>query len=235
MRGQGGRYYGFHMAITGWSRGIWAQMVHAETGDLIAVMQTKLLATGNRGPEAHVWSRSAEVEGEATNPAIMIADAVGVPVYTVHTSSEKTHEAIRRWKQAGTRVWGEPMIQHLLLDDSKYADPDRSHAAQRVMQVRAMIRVAGNGAFCVVPADPVASIQGLAEDWVQTHYFRFAGGMLRVNVAYGFSAKIPVLVLTPMRGADHLILTSGESLEPSRDGAGHRRQSWRTVCFAPNS
>jgi dihydropyrimidinase len=107
--------------------------VHAENGDLIAGLQAKLLAEGNTGPEAHAYSRPATVEGEATNRAIMIADAVGVPVYIVHTSSEEAHEAIRRWRQHGTRVWGEPLIQHLLLDESEYANPDWNHAAQRVM------------------------------------------------------------------------------------------------------
>jgi dihydropyrimidinase len=63
----------------------------------------------------------------------MIADAVGVPVYIVHTSSEEAHEAIRRWKQAGTRVWGEPLVQHLLLDEGEYKNPDWNYAAQRVM------------------------------------------------------------------------------------------------------
>ena len=107
--------------------------VHAENGDLIAGMQARLMAEGNTGPEAHAWSRPAKVEGEATNRAIMIADAVGVPVYIVHVSSEEAHEAIRRWKQSGTRVWGEPLIQHLLLDEVEYAHPDWNHAAQRVM------------------------------------------------------------------------------------------------------
>ena len=168
--------YGFHMAITGWSEKVWAEMaacvdqgintfkhfmaykgalmvnddemfasfqrcrdlgavpfVHAENGDLIAGMQAKLMAEGNTGPEAHAYSRPARNEGEATNRAIMIADAVGVPVYIVHVSSEEAHEAIRRWKQAGTRVWGEPLIQHLLLDEAEYAHPDWTHAAQRVM------------------------------------------------------------------------------------------------------
>ncbi len=107
--------------------------VHAENGDLIAGLQAKLLAEGNNGPEAHAYSRPATVEGEATNRAIMIADAVGVPVYIVHTSSEEAHEAIRRWKQAGTRVWGEPLVQHLLLDENEYKNPDWNYAAQRVM------------------------------------------------------------------------------------------------------
>jgi dihydropyrimidinase len=64
-----------------------------------------------------------QVEGEATNRAIMIADMAGVPLYVVHTSCEEAHEAIRRARQQGKRVWGEPLIQHLTLDDSEYAPP----------------------------------------------------------------------------------------------------------------
>ncbi|MDA9865069.1 dihydropyrimidinase [bacterium] len=107
--------------------------VHAENGDLVALLQQKFLAEGNNGPEAHAYSRPASVEGEATNRAITIADNAGVPVYIVHTSSEDAHEAIRRARQNGQRVWGEPLIQHLLLDESEYANPDWDHAAQRVM------------------------------------------------------------------------------------------------------
>jgi dihydropyrimidinase len=61
------------------------------------------------------------VEGEATNRAIMIADMAGVPLYIVHTSCEQAHEAIRRARQLGKRVYGEPLIQHLTLDESEYA------------------------------------------------------------------------------------------------------------------
>jgi dihydropyrimidinase len=108
-------------------------LVHAENGDVVAELQAKLLAEGNTGPEAHAYSRPPAVEGEATNRAIMIADMAGVPVYIVHTSCEEAHEAIRRARQNGQRVWGEPLIQHLTLDDSEYRHPDWDHAAQRVM------------------------------------------------------------------------------------------------------
>lgn len=108
-------------------------LVHAENGDIVAALQQKYLAQGIRGPEAHAFSRPPEVEGEATNRAIMIADAAGVPVYIVHTSSEQAHEAIRRARQKGMRVYGEPLIQHLTLDESEYANPNWDHAAQRVM------------------------------------------------------------------------------------------------------
>jgi dihydropyrimidinase len=108
-------------------------MVHAENGDVVAELTAKLLAEGNIGPEAHAYSRPPQVEGEATNRAIMIADMAGVPLYVVHTSCEESHEAIRRAKQAGKRVWGEPLIQHLTLDESEYFHPDWDHAARRVM------------------------------------------------------------------------------------------------------
>ncbi len=108
-------------------------LVHAENGDIVAQMQAKLLAEGNNGPEAHAYSRPAAVEGEATNRAIIIADMAGSPLYVVHTSCEQAHEAIRRARQNGMRVYGEPLIQHLTLDESEYANPDWDHAARRVM------------------------------------------------------------------------------------------------------
>jgi dihydropyrimidinase len=108
-------------------------MVHAENGDVVAELQQKLLAEGNTGPEGHAYSRPSQVEGEATNRAVMIADMAGVPLYVVHVSCEEAHEAIRRAKQLGKRVWGEPLIQHLTLDESEYFHPDWDHAARRVM------------------------------------------------------------------------------------------------------
>ena len=108
-------------------------LVHAENGDVVAQLSAKLLAEGNNGPEAHAYSRPPEVEGEATNRAIMIADMVGSPLYVVHTSCEQAHEAIRRARQKGMRVYGEPLIQHLVLDETEYFNKDWDHAARRVM------------------------------------------------------------------------------------------------------
>ena len=108
-------------------------LVHAENGDVVAQMTERLLAAGNNGPEGHAFSRPPEVEGEATNRAIMIADMAGVPLYVVHVSCEQSHEAIRRARQKGMRVYGEPLIQHLVLDESEYFNADWDYAARRVM------------------------------------------------------------------------------------------------------
>ncbi len=108
-------------------------MVHAENGDIVAELQQKYLQDGVTGPEGHAYSRPPEVEGEAANRAIMIADAAGVPLYVVHVSCEQAHEAIRRARQKGMRVFGEPLIQFLTLDESEYFNKDWEHAARRVM------------------------------------------------------------------------------------------------------
>jgi len=108
-------------------------LVHAENGDVVAALSQKLLSEGNNGPEGHAYSRPPEAEGEATNRAIMIADMAGVPLYVVHTSCEQSHEAIRRARQKGMRVFGEPLIQHLVLDETEYFNKSWDHAARRVM------------------------------------------------------------------------------------------------------
>jgi dihydropyrimidinase len=108
-------------------------LVHAENGDIVQELQQKYLAAGVTGPEGHAYSRPPEVEGEAANRAIMIADAAGTPLYIVHVSCEQAHEAIRRARQKGMRVYGEPLIQHLTLDESEYFNKDWQYAARRVM------------------------------------------------------------------------------------------------------
>jgi dihydropyrimidinase len=108
-------------------------LVHAENGDVVWRLQQHYLGAGVTGPEGHAYSRPPAVEGEAANRAIMIADMAGCPIYIVHTSCREACEAIARARSGGKRVYGEPLIQHLVLDESEYYNKDWDHAAQRVM------------------------------------------------------------------------------------------------------
>ena len=108
-------------------------MVHAENGDAVFLLQQQLLNQGITGPEGHPLSRPPHVEGEAANRAIMIAQTVGVPLYVVHVSCREAHDAIKRAREAGLRVYGEPLAQYLAIDESVYYDPDWDRAAARVM------------------------------------------------------------------------------------------------------
>jgi dihydropyrimidinase len=107
--------------------------VHAENGELVYRLQQKLFDMGIRGPEGHPLSRPPEVEGEAANRAIRIAEVLGVPIYVVHNSCKQSLEAITRARNEGQRVYGEVLAGHLLIDDSVYQDKDFSTAAAHVM------------------------------------------------------------------------------------------------------
>lgn len=107
--------------------------VHAENGELVYRLQEQLFRQGITGPEGHPLSRPPEVEGEAVNRAIRIAEVLRVPLYVVHVSSRQALEAITRARNEGQRVFGEVLAGHLLIDDSVYRDPDFERAAAHVM------------------------------------------------------------------------------------------------------
>lgn len=107
--------------------------VHAENGELVYHLQKKILEQGITGPEGHPLSRPPEVEGEATNRAIRIAQALGAPIYIVHVSAKDSLDAISYARNNGQRVFGECLAGHLVYDDSVYLNKDWSQAAAYVM------------------------------------------------------------------------------------------------------
>ncbi len=107
--------------------------VHAENGEMVAQLQEKIFNMGITGPEGHPLSRPPEVEGEAANRAISIANVYGVPLYVVHVSTKQSLEAITRARNAGQKVFGEVLAGHLLVDESVYLDKDFESAAAHVM------------------------------------------------------------------------------------------------------
>ncbi|WP_315708765.1 dihydropyrimidinase [Brenneria uluponensis] len=107
--------------------------VHAENGEMVYLLQQEILKRGITGPEGHPLSRPPEVEGEAANRAIAIANVMGIPIYVVHVSCMESAEAIARARSRGQRVYGEVLAGHLVIDDSVYRDPDFNQAAAHVM------------------------------------------------------------------------------------------------------
>lgn len=106
---------------------------HAENGDLVDHLQKEVYKHGVAGPEGHPASRPPKVEGEAANRVIRIAQILGVPLYVVHNSCRESVEAIARARAEGQRVWGECLVQHLLIDESVYENKDWNFAAAHVM------------------------------------------------------------------------------------------------------
>ncbi len=107
--------------------------VHAENGELVFHLQNEILKRGITGPEGHPLSRPPEVEGEAANRAIRVAQVLDVPLYIVHNSCKESLEAITRARNEGQRVFGEVLAGHLLVNDEVYRNPDWDFAAAHVM------------------------------------------------------------------------------------------------------
>ena len=107
--------------------------VHAENGELVFRLQQEIFEKGITGPEGHPLSRPPEVEGEAANRAIRIAEVLNVPLYVVHNSCRQSLESITRARNEGQRVYGEVLAGHLLIDDSVYLNKNFNVAAAHVM------------------------------------------------------------------------------------------------------
>ncbi len=107
--------------------------VHAENGELVFHLQNEILKRGITGPEGHPLSRPPEVEGEAANRAIRVAQVLDVPLYIVHNSCIESLQAITRARNEGQRVFGEVLAGHLLVNDEVYRHPDWDYAAAHVM------------------------------------------------------------------------------------------------------
>ncbi|HEY7782436.1 MAG TPA: dihydropyrimidinase [Ktedonobacterales bacterium] len=94
-------------------------MVHAENGDAIDILVKEALAAKHMEPKYHALTRPAELEAEATNRAIRLAEVAKCPLYVVHVTNAGAVEPIHLARARGSRVYGETCVQyfHFTKDD----------------------------------------------------------------------------------------------------------------------
>jgi len=106
--------------------------VHAENGSIIAENQKRLLAQGMTGPEGHPLAQPEEVEEEAVLRACTLAKQANTPLYICSPSSSAAADIIKKFKDEGLVVIGEPSAAVLGVNGSHYYNKCWAHAASFV-------------------------------------------------------------------------------------------------------
>ncbi|NJN84469.1 MAG: dihydropyrimidinase, partial [Caldilineaceae bacterium] len=98
-------------------------MVHAENGDVIAELTTKLLGEGKTAPKYHATAHPAMAEAEATGRAVALAGIAGAPLYVVHMTCEESVEQLVLGRAKGFPVMGETCTQYMFVFEEDLARP----------------------------------------------------------------------------------------------------------------
>jgi dihydropyrimidinase len=101
-------------------------MVHAENGDAIDLLVKDAIAQGNLAPKYHALTRPPELEAEATNRAIRLAEVAGSPLYIVHLTNAGALEAVRSAHKRGlqNQIFAETCTQYFFFTKDDLARPD---------------------------------------------------------------------------------------------------------------
>ena len=99
--------------------------VHCENDAIIHYLRDKFVSEGKKEAKYHPQSRPPYCEVEAVDRMIALAKAAGkAPLYIVHVSAKESVDLIREARKEGDTVFGETCPQYLVLDESRYDDPE---------------------------------------------------------------------------------------------------------------
>jgi dihydropyrimidinase len=113
----------FKALLTARERGMLI-MVHAENGDVIDILQKKIVAAGKTEPKYHADAHPALAEGEATGRAVALAGIADAPLYVVHMTCRESLEQLALGRKRGLKVMGETCPQYLFLTVNDMAKPN---------------------------------------------------------------------------------------------------------------
>jgi len=103
--------------------------VHAESNDLIELLQDEFDPSGVPGCYSHALTRPTVTESEAISRAIQLAEAADGRLYIFHMSTGRATEIVWEAQNRGVDVHAETGPHYLLLDDELFKRDDGHHFA----------------------------------------------------------------------------------------------------------
>jgi dihydropyrimidinase len=98
--------------------------VHAENVYIIQHMNEVLAKEGKLDPYYHAVSRPNIAEEEAIGRAAKMVELTGSRIYIVHLSSREGLWKVKEARDRGIDVYAETCPQYLVLDETRYKEPD---------------------------------------------------------------------------------------------------------------
>lgn len=175
-------------------------LVHAESGDMVAYLQGRLLAEGKTSAGSHPLSRPPEVEDDAVSRALLMARLAGVPLYVVHVSTRQGVDAVAAARRQGQGAIAETCPQYLLLDEDRYRG-DAEEAALHVMSPplrhrehqAALWEALADGMVQAVATDHCPFSAADKKRWARDDFTRIPGGVggieYRLPLLYTFGVR----------------------------------------------
>ncbi|WP_027191782.1 dihydropyrimidinase [Fundidesulfovibrio putealis] len=98
--------------------------VHCEDHALVSWLAARYRASAPHDPMSHARSRPDYAEALAVRQAVALARAAGATLYVVHLSSAAGLSVVQEAQAEGVKVIAETCPQYLLLDETRYQEPD---------------------------------------------------------------------------------------------------------------
>jgi len=98
--------------------------VHAENDAIVEGMARLLMDEGKTSLRYHGAARPGVAEAEAVARGLLFSRVTGSPVYFVHLSTPMAVDLVAEARRCGVRAIAETCPHYLVLDDSRYEEPD---------------------------------------------------------------------------------------------------------------
>lgn len=104
--------------------------VHCENAGVIDALIAQHKKEGKLSPASHPECRPNPLEAEAVAHLLRMAEVAGVPVVIVHLSTKEALNEVMAARTRGQKVYVETCPQYLLLDESRYRQPEFTDSAR---------------------------------------------------------------------------------------------------------